>query len=244
LAAAFTARQLNTPISVVIPLSTPLMMIDKIKDQKATVIQHGKDWQEADNHARTLCESRHACYVPPFDHPLIWEGNATLIHEVAKTNLKPDAVVISVGGGGLFCGVVQGMHDVGWIDVPIYAAETTGAASFAAAIKAGKIVKIDTIDTIATSLGARAVTQEAIKWAKIHPVYSKVVSDFSAITACQRFAEDHRILVEPACGATLSLCYDLDNDLKIHKNILVVVCGGACVTPALLTNWFLESKSN
>ena len=55
-----------------------------------------------------------AAFIHPFDHPLIWQGHASLIHEIAKTVetsggyiAKPDAIVASVGGGGLLCGVLQ-----------------------------------------------------------------------------------------------------------------------------------------
>ena len=59
------------------------------------------------------------------DDPLIWKGNATLIHELAESGLRPDAVVLSVGGGGLLCGVVEGVKAVGWESVPVFAVETT-----------------------------------------------------------------------------------------------------------------------
>lgn len=237
LAASFAARKLGIPILVVLPLSTPQMMVDKIKAEGASIIQKGADWQEADQYARELCSEQKACYVPPFDDPAIWTGNATVIHEAAKTGLKPDAVVLSVGGGGLFCGVVQGMHDVGWNEVPVYAVETVGAASFAAAITAGRVVAIESIETIAKSLGARAVCQQALEWTKSHLVFSKVVSDSSAVKACLRFSEDHQLFVEPACGASLSLCYDQDPDLMNDKTILVIVCGGAAVTPKMIHDW-------
>jgi len=237
LAASYSARKLNVPITVVLPESTPVMMREKIKAQKASVIVHGKDWYEADQYTHMLCEQKKACYVPPFDDPLIWEGNATIIDEVAKEGLMPDAVILSVGGGGLFCGVMQGIKTHHWHDTIVYAVETEGAASFAAAIKAGRIVTIDRIDTVAKSLGARAVTEEALKWTKKHTVRSKCVSDQAAVLACKRFADDHRLLVEPACGASLSLCYDGDSDLKNHKKVLVIACGGAAVSPQLLLDW-------
>lgn len=74
------------------------------------------------------------------------EGVATVIHESAKQlQEKPGMVVVSVGGGGLLSGVLQGMHDVGWTDVPLVAMETKGAHSFDAAIQAGKLVTLDAI---------------------------------------------------------------------------------------------------
>lgn len=75
-------------------------------------------------------------------------GHATLISEVAASlgpAVKPGAVLLSVGGGGLLCGIVQGLEDVGWLDVPIIAMETVGADCFNAAVKAGKLVTLDDI---------------------------------------------------------------------------------------------------
>lgn len=76
------------------------------------------------------------------------EGHATLISEISASlgsGVKPGAVLLSVGGGGLLCGVVQGLKDVGWIDVPVIAMETVGADCFNAAVKAGKVVTLEDI---------------------------------------------------------------------------------------------------
>lgn len=75
-------------------------------------------------------------------------GHATMMSEVAASlgpGVKPGAVLLSVGGGGLLCGVVQGLEDVGWVDVPIIAMETVGADCFNAAVKAGRLVTLDDI---------------------------------------------------------------------------------------------------
>lgn len=71
-----------------------------------------------------------------------------MIAEIAASlgpGAKPGAVLLSVGGGGLMCGVVQGLRDVGWMDVPIIAMETVGADCFNAAVRAGKLVTLDDI---------------------------------------------------------------------------------------------------
>lgn len=58
---------------------------------------------------------------------------------------KPGAIVLSVGGGGLLSGVVSGLKEVGWLDVPVVAVETRGADSFSAAVKAGRLVTLPDI---------------------------------------------------------------------------------------------------
>ena len=93
----------------------------------------------------------------PFDDPLLWTGHATMIDEVVASGLTPDVVVLSVGGGGLLCGVAEGLLRNGLSTVPILAIETVGADSLAQAVKAGHIVELPKITSIATLLGARAV---------------------------------------------------------------------------------------
>ena len=165
--------------------------------------------------------------------PAVWHGNATLVEEAAAQGMeRPGAVVVSVGGGGLLCGVLEGMHAVGWGDVPVLAVETHGAASLRAAITAGQAVDIGKIASVATTLGARRVCDRVLAWTREHPVTSWLVSDRDAVDACLRFADDHRVVVEPACGAALAAAYGRAEPLAGAKSMLVVACGGAGVTPA------------
>jgi L-serine/L-threonine ammonia-lyase len=85
---------------------------------------------------------------------------------VVRTGQKPDAIVLSVGGGGLLAGIAEGLHRNGWDDIPIIAVETEGAASFHQAVKAGHPVQLAEITSIATSLGAKRVCEKSVQWAK------------------------------------------------------------------------------
>lgn len=74
------------------------------------------------------------------------QGHSTLVQELKDSlDTKPDAIILAVGGGGLLSGVVAGLHQVGWQDVPIIAAETWGAHSFHAALTAGRLVTLPDI---------------------------------------------------------------------------------------------------
>ncbi|MFO0002608.1 MAG: pyridoxal-phosphate dependent enzyme [bacterium] len=75
----------------------------------------------------------------PFDDPLLWEGHATLIDEVVAAGIEFDAVLVGVGGGGLLAGMPAGLVRHG-LSTPLVAVETTGAASYAAALAAGHVV--------------------------------------------------------------------------------------------------------
>lgn len=83
------------------------------------------------------------CPPPPQSHR---QGHASLVRELKDSlEAKPDAIVLAVGGGGLLAGVVSGLQQVGWPDVPIIAAETWGAHSFHAALEAGRLVTLPDI---------------------------------------------------------------------------------------------------
>ena len=182
-------------------------------------------------------------YLHPFDDPLVWQGHASLIDECAKSGLVPEAVVLSVGGGGLLCGVAEGMRRNGWTSTHIVAVETDGAASFNAAIAAGQPMTLDQITSIATSLGAKRVCDQALRVAADHAVTSVVISDRAALDGCERFLGDHRILVEPSCGAALSVVYESAPALDAFKTVLVVVCGGATATLEQMRAWSVQLQS-
>jgi len=256
IAVAYAGRLLSVPVVVVVPQTTSERAKALILREGAEVMVHGASWQEANALAQSLITGSDA-FLHPFDDALLWQGHSTLIDEVAATGVnpgatgvnsgatgvnpgalgRPDAVVLSVGGGGLLCGVAEGLHRHGWSDVPIMAVETHGADSFSQSVAAGSRVELAAITSIATSLGARQVCARALEWARRHPIHPVVVSDGAAVRACLTFLDDHRILVEPACGAALAAVYDPTPQLEPFESILVIVCGGATATVEQLLRW-------
>ena len=242
LAVAYAGRKLGVPVVVVVPETTTERAVTLLAQEQADVIMHGSSWQEANAMAMSLVGPIDA-YLHPFDDPLLWPGHATLIDECAKSGLVPDAVVLSVGGGGLLCGVAEGIRRNGWTTTQIVAVETDGAASLHAAIAAGRPVALERITSIATSLGAKQVCDEAMRVVATHPVTSIVTSDQAALAACERFLADHRVLVEPSCGAALAAVYEAVPALEPFKTVLVVVCGGATATLEQMRAWLAQIQT-
>lgn len=237
LAVAYAGRLLGIDVTVFMPSTSKAVYINAIRAQGAHTEMAGDVWDEAHTAALAYTEQVNGAYIHPFDHPLIWSGHSTIIDEVTSQNVKPDAIVVAVGGGGLACGILEGLHHYGWSDTPVLAVETQGAASFAASLAADKLVTLDKIDTIATALGTKRVAERLFEWRKQHPIQSIVVSDKSAVLACQAFANDQRVLVEPSCGAALSVLYDNCPELAAFQSVLVIVCGGIGLTPQLLAKY-------
>ncbi len=250
LAVAYAGRALSVPVTVVVPSTTSKEMAARIAAYGATVEVHGDDFDGANAHALGLVDQHGGAYVHPFDHPEIWRGHATLVEELVQAGVHPSVIVLSVGGGGLMSGVVEGLRQHGMQDVPIIAVETAGAASLAAAVRAGRLVTLDRITTIATTLGARTVAAQTLFDARSHPCDVVTITDADATSACVRFCDDHRILVEPACGAALSIAYTEHPRFmarraeRADRPAVVIVCGGVAVSPKLIEAWRMSGSAS
>jgi L-serine/L-threonine ammonia-lyase len=232
--------------------------VGKLKSLGAEVVQIGSNWGEADAYLREELMAKadgkeKGVYVPPFDHPDIWAGAATLVDELAvqMTGVRVDGVVCNVGGGGLLCGIVEGLKrwDGDGKTPKVLAVETVGADALHKSIEAGELIKLPAITSIATSLGAPMVARKAFE----NVVESKggvvcaTVTDGEAVRGSVEFLEDARMLVEVACGATMVTAYngylrkylgkDMSDEEWKEQNIVLVVCGGSNINLELLNKY-------
>lgn len=86
------------------------------------------------------------------------------------------------------------------------------------------------------------VAEEAFNCTKRHFITPVVVDDRDALNAVISFQEDHQMLVEPSCGAGLSVLYNEEHrrvlgELEEDDIVLIVVCGGNAVTIDLIEEW-------
>ncbi|KAH7324258.1 serine family amino acid catabolism-related protein [Stachybotrys elegans] len=258
---------LGCKATVVVPLTTTDCMVSKLRQAGAVaVVRHGESWQEADEHlvGTVMPEAQQsgetAVYVPPFDAPEIWEGNALIAHETVSQLWdasrhypasdggesldvgRLDAIVCSVGGGGLFCGIVQGLDELKMDQTRVIGVETKGAESLAKAVASRELITLPAITSLATSLGPRTVCRKALEYGLRDTVSTAVFSDKEAVEACRRFANDERYLVEPACGVCFALCYsgrlsELVPTLGRDSVVVFVVCGGSNVSIDILEGY-------
>ncbi|KAI0403655.1 tryptophan synthase beta subunit-like PLP-dependent enzyme [Xylaria palmicola] len=295
LACAEAARTLGRPCDVFVSAPTPDHVVARLADLGATPHRGGAGWPDADALCRAaLAADADGVYVPPFDDPRIWDGNATLVDELAALERRGffgargvDAVVCNVGGGGLLNGVMEGVERNYRAPAPglglglgpgpaVLALETAGADSLAACVRAGAHVAIPAVTSVASSLGAPRVSERTYRWAeecgatalplpleipepgktmtttmtrKAPRLVSAVVPDAAAVSACARFLDDARLLVEVACGATLASAYDAGTLLRpavapgaddaawARVNVVLVVCGGSNISADLLAQY-------
>ncbi|GAN01785.1 L-serine dehydratase/L-threonine deaminase [Mucor ambiguus] len=237
LAVAYCARQLNVNAILVMPKETSAAICDAVRLEGSQLILYGENWDVAESHARKLVK-RNGVYVPSADHQHIWEGHASIIHELRDQlgdDNPPAAIVCPVGGGGLLNGVITGLQEVGWKQVPVIAVETHGSNAFQASVVAGKLITLSKISTIASGLASTSISAKSLELSLVHPVVPFAVSDAMAADAVRLFAEDNKLIVEAASGAGLSLCYtqvirDILPSLEQDADVVVLVTGGSDIS--------------
>lgn len=212
----------------------------KIRVAGGDVHTHGASWQEADDYTRELvAQDPTGVYCPPFDHPDLWDGHSTMIDEIVDDlGGAPDGIIVSVGGGGLFAGLMLGLERNEMLDVPIIAVETKGADSLNTSLKEKRLATLPGITSIATSLGARTVAKKAFELGQSSNVISHVLTDAQAASACVRFLDDERLCIEIACGVSVAVLYEnllpkLLPNLHPESKVVLVVCGGK-ISPCAL----------
>lgn len=257
LAAATSAIALSAPATIVVPETTSPFMVGKLRDLGADVVQTGANWGEADRYLREVLlanEKGRGVYVPPFDHPDIWAGAATIVDELAgqMDGVEVDGIVCNVGGGGLLCGIMEGLEGrrkTALGRARVLAVETVGAESLYRSVEEGRLVTLDRITSIATSLGAPRVAEECFEWTRRRGegLVCSTVTDGEAVMGCVNFLNDARMLVEVACGATIATAYNgdlrrylgkgLSDEQWAEKNVVLVVCGGSNINLELLNKY-------
>lgn len=241
LAAVCAARSLGYPCTVVLPVTSSPLMVRKIRAAGATqVVQYGETIAAAGEYMRGVLMAENTgaeddvvrIALHPFDHEAIWEGNSTIVDELAEQlppwdddqdnehevrhksdgELPVDAIVCSVGGGGLMNGLIQGIERRRKSVSPrknihILAVETDGTASLALALQQNTLVTLPKVQSMAVSLACVRVSQRTFDYCMSPPpgiaIHSVTLSDAQAARGCLRLADDERILVELACGVCI-----------------------------------------
>lgn len=258
LATAYSAMKLGLACHIVVMESTGKEVCENIESFGATVQACGKDHHVTVQKAKDIvANDSTAFFIHPFDDTILWSGHSTMIDEVAKElgpDVVPSLIVTCCGGGGLTCGIVEGVRNNKWQDrTRILVMETDCTASFNESVKAGGVVtNIGELDTLVTCLSASQTCEQLVGYFNESKpqILSRIVGVREAYQGCVQFANQHRFIVGLACGTVLSSIYNgrVDSILsgseseqdraydKVNRNgestvqdgpVVVIVCGGA-----------------
>lgn len=219
---AYAAKAYGAKAVIVMPTTTPLIKVERTKSYGAQVVLYGDVYDEACEHAYKLAEEHGYTFIHPFDDETVATGQGTIAMEIFKDLPTVDMILVPIGGGGLATGVST-LAKLLNPNVTVIGVEPAGANCMQKSLKAGKVVSLPTVDTIADGTAVKT------PGTKIFPYLQKnlddiiTIKDEELIVAFLDMIENHKMVVENsgllAAAATRHLkCKD--------KRVAAVLSGG------------------
>lgn len=219
---AYAAKLYGVPATIVMPTTTPLMKVNRTKSYGAKVVLYGDVYDEACAKAYELAEKDGLTFIHPFDDLDVATGQGTIAMEIFKELPTVDYILVPIGGGGLATGVST-LAKLLNPNVKVIGVEPEGASCMKASLKAGKVVTLDSANTIADGTAVKT------PGTKIFPYIQKnlddiiTIPDEELIVAFLDMVENHKMVVENSGLLTVSALKHLDFK---KKKVVSILSGG------------------
>jgi threonine dehydratase len=228
---AHHAQRLGLRAVIVMPVTTPLVKVERTRGFRAEVVLHGETFDAAREHALKLAEEQGLTFVHPFDDPLVIAGQGTIGVEMLRAQPDLDTLIIAVGGGGLISGIATAARALK-PGLQIVGVQTSRFPAMVNAIKGTAYPQgTSTIaEGIAVGLPGR-ITREVIRTLVDDMV---LVDEGDIEQAIVMLLDIEKTLVEGAGAAGLAALLK-DPERFRGKKVGLVLCGGN-IDPLLLAS--------
>ena len=223
IAAAWAARREGLSAKVVMQSSANPFRVTRARAEGADVIL--KDGGPATfGEAERLVRNEGRTFIHPFEGLNTTLGTAGVGLELMEDVAGLDAVVVSVGGGGLISGVAAAVKAINPA-CKVYGVEPIGADSMSQSRAAGQPMTLDKVDTVADSLGPPMALPFGFAMCQAYVDDIVTVTDDQICAGMVVMQEEAKLAVEPAAGAAMAgLSSPLRDRLK-GQRIGLIVCG-------------------
>jgi threonine dehydratase len=195
---ALAAQRLGTRAVIVMPVTTPKIKIDAVRNLGADVVLEGDNYDAAYAYARTLADKRGLTFIHPYDDPEVITGQGTVAVELLKQHTHElDAVFVPVGGGGLIAGIAVYIKSLR-PEIKVIGVEPDDAASMYQSLKQGRRVVLDHVGIFADGVAVRQVGEETFRLAREFVDEVLLCSTDEICAAIKDAFEDTRSILEPA----------------------------------------------
>jgi threonine dehydratase len=195
---ALSAAKLGAKAVIVMPVTTPQLKVDAVRNLGGEVILHGDSYSDAYQHALTIEKREGYAFVHPFDDPDVIAGQGTIAMEMLRQHQGPlDAVFVAIGGGGLISGVANYIKAVR-PEIKVIGVQTVDSDAMLQSTRAKKRVTLSDVGLFADGTAVKLVGEETYRVAK-NLVDDYVVVDTDAVCAAIKDVfVDTRSIVEPS----------------------------------------------
>lgn len=219
---AFAAKKYGVKATVVMPTTTPLIKVNRTKGYGAEVILYGNVYDEACEYAMKLAKEKGLTFVHPFDDLDVATGQGSIAMEIIKELPTVDYILVPIGGGGLATGVST-LAKLLNPNIKVIGVEPAGANCLQESLKAGKVVTLPTVSTIADGTAVKTPGSKLFPYLQKNLDDIITVPDEDLIVAFLDMVENHKMIVENSGLLTVAALKQLD--VK-DKKIVSILSGG------------------
>ncbi len=223
---ALSALKLNCQATILMPITTPLVKINAVKNLKAKVILYGDNYDETYREAIRISQERNLCFIHPFDDPDVIAGQGTIAIELEQQlNDKPYAIYVAVGGGGLIAGISLYIKKI-WPMVKIIGVEPEDADAMSKSLEESKIVELSSVGQFADGVAVKKVGNNTFDIGKRYIDKMITVNTDEICAAIKDVFEDTRSILEPAGALSIAgMKKDIFESHHSNKKMIAIACG-------------------
>ena len=221
---ALAATKYGIKSLICLPDGAPISKVEATKNYGAEVCMVKGVYDDAYAKAIELRDKCGYTFVHPFDDINVIAGQGTIGLEIMEEMSDVDAIVVPIGGGGLISGVAFAAKKLN-PKIKVYGVQATGAPSMYNSIKEGKIIKLDSVNTIADGIKVMEPGENTFKLVSEYVDEIVTVTEDEISSAILALIEQQKMIAEGA-GA-VSVAAVMFNKLPVKgKKVVCVVSGG------------------
>ncbi|MGC8573402.1 MAG: threonine ammonia-lyase [Caldisphaera sp.] len=224
---ALAATLQKTKSIIVMPETAPIAKINATKGYGAEVILYGKNFDDAMSKAVELSKEKGYNLIHAYDDLKIISGQGTISHEILQQMpVKPDIVVIPIGGGGLISGNAIVLKKRLGNKVKVIGVEPSYVAKYSRGLKEGKPINIkEAPPGLMDGLIVKGSGNYTFEFIKEYVDDIVKVNDSEVARSMFLLLERAKTLAEGAGAASLAAVLENKIDVE-NKNVVVLISGG------------------
>lgn len=192
---AYAAKSYGVKATIVMPTTTPLMKVNRTKSYGADVILYGDVYDEACEKAYELTNEKGYTFIHPFNDLTVATGQGTIAMEIFKELPLVDYILVPIGGGGLATGV-SALAKLLNPKIKVIGVEPAGANCMQESLKAGKVVTLPNVNTIADGTAVKTPGDKLFPYIQKNLDDIITVADEELVVTFLDMVENHKMVVE------------------------------------------------
>lgn len=221
---AFAARDMGIPATICIPAGAPLSKIEATRSYGANVVLVPGVYDDAHAEAVRLRDEQGLTFIHPFDDERVMAGQGTIGLEIAEQLPDVDVVLVPIGGGGLIAGVASALRQLKPA-CRIIGVQAAGAASMADSLRAGHILTLPEVHTVADGIQVKTPGEKTFAICREAVDEVVTVGEAEIASAILTVLERQKLMVEGAGAVGVAVAMYGELDLR-GKTVCALLSGG------------------